>query len=139
MEEPPSAWPTATKAQQIVEPSGHPGAPTATHMLGGDSRKQEIRNCKGIKTLLVICTFGHSSKYFLPQPEVFWNLRLSCVSFLSSLFLLPQFPACWLLVTSTVLGFLHIQFPLWERKGPGKPFTSLMMCENLSSFTVQTL
>jgi len=44
--------------------------------------------------------------------------------------------------TWEALKLLHwrkIQSPLWERKGPGKPFPSLMMYENLSSFTVQTL
>ena len=54
-----------------------------------------MRDCIGIKILIRICPFSHRSKDFLPQPEVFWNLRLSRVSFLPSLFLLSQCPACW--------------------------------------------
>ena len=38
-----------------------------------------------------------------------------------------------------LLHWRRIQFPLWERRAPGKPFSSLMMYENLRSFTVQTL
>ena len=67
-----------------------------------------MRNCKGIKILLAICAFGHSSEYFLPQRDVFCILRLSCMSFLSSLLLLSWSPALW--QGSTVLGFIHIQF-----------------------------
>ena len=42
-----------------------------------------------------ICPSSHRSKDFLPQPEVFWNLRLSCVCFLLSLFSPSQVPAHW--------------------------------------------
>ena len=38
------------------------------------------RNCKGIKILLAICPSSHRSKDFLPQQDVFWNLRLRSVS-----------------------------------------------------------
>ena len=81
--------------QQIEEPSGHPGAPTATHLFPGDLMKQEMRDCKGIKTLSAICPSSHRVEDFLLQPEVFWNLRLSCMSFLLSLFLLSWVLACW--------------------------------------------
>ena len=54
-----------------------------------------MRDCKGIKILLAICPSSHSGEDFLPQPEVFWNLRLSHTSFLLSLFLLSWFPAHW--------------------------------------------
>ena len=91
-EEPPHTWVTATKAQQIVEPLGHPVAPTAVHLFIGVSRKQD---CKGIKILLAICPSSHKSKDFQPQPEDFWILRLSRMSFLPSLFLLSWFPAHW--------------------------------------------
>ena len=42
-EELPPAWATATRALQIVEPSGHPGTPTATHLFAQCLRKQEMR------------------------------------------------------------------------------------------------
>ena len=51
-----------------------------------------MRDYKGIKILLAIDPFSHRDKAFLPQQEVFWNLRLNHVSFLLSLFLLSQFP-----------------------------------------------
>ena len=54
-----------------------------------------MRDCKGIKILLAICPSSHSGEDVLPQPEVFWNLRLSHTSFLLSLFLLSWFPAHW--------------------------------------------
>ena len=54
-----------------------------------------MRGCKGFKILLGICLSSHRSKDFLPQLEVFWNLRLSHVSFLPSWFSLFQFPARW--------------------------------------------
>ena len=54
-----------------------------------------MRDCKGIKILLAICPSSHRGEDFLPQPKVFWNLRLSCMGFWPSLFLLSQFSACW--------------------------------------------
>ena len=54
-----------------------------------------MRGCKGIKILLAICPSSHTSKDFLLQQEVFWNLTLSHMSFQLSLFLLSQFPARW--------------------------------------------
>ena len=54
-----------------------------------------MRDCKGIKILLDICPSSHRGEDFLPQPKVFWNLRLSCMNVLPSLFLPSQFPACW--------------------------------------------
>ena len=63
--------------------------------LRGSSRRQETRDCKGIKILLAICPSSHRGEDFLHQPEVFWNLGLSCASFLLSLFLLSRFPAHW--------------------------------------------
>ena len=54
-----------------------------------------MRDYKGIKILLAIDPFSHRDKAFLPQQEVFWNLRLNHVSFLLSLFLLSGFPALW--------------------------------------------
>ena len=53
-----------------------------------------MRDYIGIKILLAICPSSHKGEDFLPQPEVSWNLRLSCVSFLLSLFLLSCFPSC---------------------------------------------
>ena len=70
-------------------------APTATRLFTGSSRKQEMRDCKGIKILLAICPSSHRSEDFLPQPEVSWNLRMRCVSFLPTLSLLSRFPARW--------------------------------------------
>ena len=59
-----------------------------------------MRGCKGIKILLAICPSSHTSKDFLLQQEVFWNLTLSHMSFQLSLFLLSQFPGS--------LGFLSL-------------------------------
>ena len=42
-EEPPPTWAAATKAQQIVEPSGHPGAPSATCLHGGFEETRDER------------------------------------------------------------------------------------------------
>ena len=67
--------------------------------MGGLS-KQETRDCKGIKILLGICPFSHRCEDLLPLLEVFWNLRLSHVSFLLSLF----FPV----PVSSTLGFLSL-------------------------------
>ena len=61
--------------------------------------------------MLGICSSSHRSEDLLPQPEVFWNLRLSHVSFLlSSFFTVPvsstmgllSLPLCW---------FLCVQLP----------------------------
>ena len=54
-----------------------------------------MRGCKGIKIFLAICPSSHRSKNFLSEPEVSWNLRLSHVSFLLSLFLLSWLPEQW--------------------------------------------
>ena len=54
-----------------------------------------MRYCKGIKILLATRLSSHRCKNFLPQPEVSWNLRLSRVSVLLSLFLLSCFLARW--------------------------------------------
>ena len=90
-EELPPTLATATGAPHIVEPSGHPGAPTAARLFAWGSSKQETRDCKGIKILLAICPSSHGREDYLPESVVSWNL--SCVSFLLSLFLLSQFPA----------------------------------------------
>ena len=58
-------------------------------------RKQEMRACKGIKILLAICPSSHRSEGFLPQPEVSWNRRMRCASFLPTLSLLSGSPARW--------------------------------------------
>ena len=107
------------------------------------SRKQEMRDCKGIKIFLAICPSSCRGKDFLPQSEVSWNLRLSHMSFLLGLlesetephelsarapgiwdwgtwafcwncFCCPTFQHAGLLVTSPVLGFLHFQLPPQE-------------------------
>ena len=52
-------------------------------------------DCLGIKILWAICPPSHRGEDPLPYPEVFWNLRLSHVSFLPHLFLLSWLPACW--------------------------------------------
>ena len=52
-----------------------------------------MRDCKGIKILLAICPSSQRSEDFLPQPDVLWNLRVSCVCFLLSLLQPSQFPA----------------------------------------------
>ena len=93
-EEPLLAWATATRTPQIVEASGHPGAPTAAHLFAGGLRKQQMRDCKGIKILSAICPSSCRNEDFLPQPEL-WNRRLSRVSFLLTLFLLSWFPVRW--------------------------------------------
>ena len=41
-------------------------APTATHLFTEGSRKQETRDCKGIKILLSICPSSHRGEDFLP-------------------------------------------------------------------------
>ena len=49
------------------------------------------------------------------KPEVFWNLKLSCMSFLLSLsFAVPVFQHAGPLATSPVLSFLHLHLPPWE-------------------------
>ena len=88
--------------------------PTATCLFTGGLRKQELRDCKGIKILLAIGSSSHRSEYFLPQLDVFCNLRLSRVSFLWVCFCCPAFQYVGLLLTSTVLGFLCFQLPPWE-------------------------
>ena len=40
-------------------------------------------------------SFQPQNRGLLTYPEVFWNQRLYCMSFLLSLVLLPWFPACW--------------------------------------------
>ena len=64
-----------------------------------------MRDYKGIKILLAIDPFSHRDKAFLPQQEVFWNLRLNHVSFLLSLFLLSWFPARWAACHFPCAGF----------------------------------
>ena len=54
-----------------------------------------MRHGKGIKILLAICPSNHRSEDLLPPTRVSWNLRLSHVNFLSSLFLMSLFPAQW--------------------------------------------
>ena len=84
----------------------------------GGSRKQETRDCKGIGILLAICPSRHRSEDLLPLPGVFWNLRLSRVSFLLSLFLLSPFPPCWASCHSLSLPlhwvFLMFSFYGWS-------------------------
>ena len=91
-------------------PSQRPSvAPIAAHLFTGGSRKQETSVCKGIKILLTISP-NHRSKDFLSQLKV-WNLRLSHMSFLRVCFCCCGFQQAGLLVTSSALGFLHIQLP----------------------------
>ena len=74
-----------------------------------------MSDCKGIKILLAICPSNRRDEDFLPQLQVFWNLRLSHMSFLLSLFVrCPEFQHAGLLVTSPALGFLHVQLPPWK-------------------------
>ena len=73
-----------------------------------------MRDCKGIEILLAICPSSHRAEDFLPQLEVFWNLRLSHVSFLQSLFLLSRFLTHWASCHFHCAGFLLIQLPLQE-------------------------
>ena len=65
-EESQPTWATATKTQQIVEPSGHPGTPTTARLFAECLRKQEMRDCKGVKILLAVCPSSHMSKDLLP-------------------------------------------------------------------------
>ena len=113
-EEPPAAWVTATGASRWwrlwdslrSRLSRAPSCPHHQSPVHGGSRKQGVRqgarDCKGIKTLLGIRPSGHRSK------EVFWNLRLSCLSsLLSCFFAVPvsstlgilSLPLCWVLLT----------------------------------------
>ena len=65
-----------------------------------------MRDCKGIKILLAIYPSSREGEDFLPQPKVFWNLRLSCVSSLLSLFLLSWFSrGCWAFCRFPCAGF----------------------------------
>ena len=64
-----------------------------------------MRDCKGIKILLAICPSSRRDEDFLPQPEVFWNLRLSRMGFWPSLFLPSQFPVCWASCHFHLAGF----------------------------------
>ena len=87
-EEPPLACVTATGAQQIVplrhaeeQPLQSPSVvPPAARLFAGGARKQEMRDCKGIKISL-----GMSLQRG-PLTLTFWDLRLGHVSFLLSLF-----------------------------------------------------
>ena len=83
--------------------------PTATHLLAGGLQKQEMRDCKGIKILSAICPSSHRGEDFLPQPGIFWNWTVW--PFCQVYFYCPGFQHAGLLVTSTELGFLHIQLP----------------------------
>ena len=66
--------------------------------------------------MLAIYPSSHRNEDLLPYPEVFWNLRLSCVSLLPSFFCCPSFQHTGLLVTSTgywvffVFTFHHWSF-----------------------------
>ena len=87
-------------------------APTATHLFTGGSRKQETRDCKGIKIFLAIYSSSYRVGDVLPQLEVLWSLRLSHVSFLLRLLLCcPHFQHAGLLAASPGLSFLCIPFP----------------------------
>ena len=97
-EELPPAWATATRALQIVEPSGHPGC-----LFAGDSRKQEMRHCKGIKNLLAICPCNHRNDHLLPNQSLLESETESCelsVDFVSAV------------VVSSTRGFLSLA-PCW--------------------------
>ena len=59
-----------------------------------------MRDCKEIKILLAVCPSSHRREDFLLQLEVFWNLRLSCMSFLLSL--------SFAVLVSSLLGFLSL-------------------------------
>ena len=104
--EPSPPWATATKAQQIVEPSGHTGkyacqsSSVAPLLFTGGLRKQETTDCKGIKILLAVCPSSHRGEDLLPYAEF--------------LFCCPGFQHAGLLVTSTALGFLCLQCPPHE-------------------------
>ena len=73
--ETPLAWVTTTGGQRIVEPSGPTGewplqspsvSPTAARLFVGGLRKQEMRDCKGIKVLLGMCPSNHRGEDLLP-------------------------------------------------------------------------
>ena len=64
----------------------------AARLFTGGSRKQETRDCKG--------TSRHRSEDILPSLEVFWNLRLSCVSFLLTSF--------FAVLVSSTMGLLSL-------------------------------
>ena len=76
--------------------------PPAAHLFMGGLRKQETIDCNGPSS--------HRSEDLLPKPEVFWNLRLACVSFLlSSFFAVPVsrtmgLPLSWVSLPSTSVG-----------------------------------
>ena len=101
-----------------MEASGHPGH---AHLFAGGWRKQEMRDCKAIKILLAICPSSHRSEDFLSQPEL-WNMRLSCVSFLLTLFLLSWFAVWWASCHFHCAGFssCSASFP--------RAFTELRFC-----------
>ena len=88
--------------------------PTAACLFAGVSRKQETRDCKGIKILLDICppATGERTSYLNWRSSRIWDWATwaSCwVRFLLSLFLAP-----WASCYFPVLGFLCLLLLPWE-------------------------
>ena len=72
------------------------------------SRKQEMKDCKGINILLGICPSSHRSKDLLESETELRELSAEFV------FRCPSFQHAGLLVTSPALGFLCVQLPPCE-------------------------
>ena len=83
------------------DPQLHPLSLTCSQGFEETSNERFI----GIEIFLVICPSSHMGEDFLPSPEVFWNLTLSCMSS----FLLSWFLACW-----ASPNFYCSGFPLWS-------------------------
>ena len=122
-----SYWGSADSAFGTYQRVAPPESLNCTHChppIHGGFKEKETRNCKGIEILLGTCPSSHRSKGLLPKPEVFWNLKLSPVSFLlSSFFCCPGFQHDRPLVSSPALGFLHVLRLLGELRPVG-----LLLC-----------
>ena len=82
-------WGPADSAFGTYQRVASPESLNCTHChspVHGSFEETRNEDCKGIKILLGIRPSSRRNKDLLPYPEVFWNLRLSCVNFLVSSF-----------------------------------------------------
>ena len=95
---------------------------TLKSLLQHHSSKTSILQCSAFFTVQLSHPYMSTGKIIaltrqtlVGKPEVFWNLKLSCMSFLLSLsFAVPVFQHAGPLATSPVLSFLHLHLPPWE-------------------------
>ena len=98
--------PPSLGQQLLHSPCQSPSvAPTATHLFTGGLRRQETRDCKGIKILLAVCLSSHKSEDILTywRSSGIWDW--ATWDFCWACFWCPSFQHAGLLGTSTVLGF----------------------------------